>query len=183
MPSSTGSGSYLAALATSRRKMSATRQALSLENSPQVQRGQMQPLAPSPPEGADMDKSSPMKDAVQNSTFEVPDDWDFPEMQRDEIRGMVRQHLIDTDGDGVGDTPAPAQPQTPPSNTPNPPQTDARANAALAPLTDFFRQNGRIPNPEELKDMAAKRSLTDSLGRAPTDQEVMLYRATPPKSG
>lgn len=52
---------------------------------------------------------------------------------------------------------------------------------ALAPMADFFKENGRLPSPDELKSMAASNQLSQTLGRKPSDTEVSLWMEKPPR--
>lgn len=174
MPGSNNLSSYLGNLTTSRQRLSAVRQRLKLEPDPKAAGGSMRPVAPSPPEGADMDKKSSAQAAVQEDEFDI-DGWTPPDGMDDEMMTIIQESFKQNM----------PQPEAQPSNTPNPPAKTVpggeRVNAALAPLSEFFNKNGRIPDPEELKNMAASRALVDMLGREPTQQEVDLYRASPPK--
>ena len=52
---------------------------------------------------------------------------------------------------------------------------------ALAPLAKFFKENGRLPNPDELRQATAMDTLRTQLGREPTQTELQLWQAKPPK--
>lgn len=162
----------------------------------------MRPVAPSPPNGPDMDKTNPAAEAVggnaamDESLFDPTKNPIANHPNYDKMAQAV-QKFMDENKNGIddrqeaGNVPqgANAAESPQPANEMGAAQQlpslvgDPRAQAALAPLTEFFKTNGRLPDPEELKNMAAQRELTTVLGREPTKEEVMLFRAKPPKSG
>ena len=52
---------------------------------------------------------------------------------------------------------------------------------ALAPLAKFFKSNGRLPTPDELRQVSAMDALRQQLGREPTQTELQLWVSKPPK--
>lgn len=180
--------SPIANMTRARQQMSAIRQQLSLEPSAASMRSVApvgQPQAPAYAPGAAqqvMTAPAAMPQDDPNQPIQIP-----PEQRQellDEIQGFIdqvapqQQALIDqqrTDPQNVA--PTGESSQDPPSQV----IRDPKILRQLAPLTEFFNQNGRLPSLDELKSLAASRELHNTLGRDPTDTEVNLYRARPPK--
>lgn len=187
--------SPIANMTRARQQMSAIRQQLSLEPSSAGMRSVApagQPQAPAYDPGAEQQAMTAPPPAPMPPQGDPNQPVQIPPEQRQEmlakIQGFIDQHapqqqaLIDqqrTDPQNVGQNPqqAPAgeSPQEPPSQV----IKDPKILRQLAPLTEFFNQNGRLPSPDELQHLAASRELHTTLGRKPTDTEVNLYRTKP----
>lgn len=183
MPSPSSS-SAIANLVSARRKVSATRQAVGLEIDPKVQQAanaNLQPVAPSPANGPAY-KVGPQQAAVAGqavpqdpstaSAF-VPHPDMIPQDKHDSMLAMVMQHFN-------GQSPTPAAPPAGPAGKTQR-VADPAITAGLAPLADFFQENGRLPSADELKNIQAAAQLKMQLGRAPNALETQLYMAKPPK--
>lgn len=158
--------SYLGNVTAQRDRLSAIRQRLSLEPSEGAMRG-IQPSG-SPPAPAD-------KPGAAIKAGQAPINFDIP--QDAQARHLDRiQKFIDANHNGVDDRQEGQQTQGTP-----PVAGNSSVSAALNPLSQFFRSNGRAPNVDELHHFIASKQLEQSLGRAPSDTEVMLYRSRPPK--
>lgn len=172
MASTGGSNSYIANATAQRDKLSKIRQRLGFESTPQ---SSMRPIHPSPPEGADMDKTSAMQQAVEEDIDY--DNFQLPPEKEYEMLGRI-QDWIDNNNNGIDDRVEAAQGA---NVSPSQHVTDERTAGALAPLGAFFKERGRLPTPEELKDMQASQEIAQQLGRKPTPDEIKLFRAKPPK--
>ena len=170
MPSSP-IGSTLGNMVATRQRLSAIRQRLNLES---PSGGKMRELAPSPANGP-----APVRGHAQRAVQEEPDiDFDnYPIPPEKESAMMERiQGWIDENNNGIDDRTEGGQ--SPKSQV----ISDERVTRALSPLASFFQQNGRMPSPEDLQQVAARRTVRERLGRDPTDDEVNLYM-TPPDKG
>lgn len=172
--------SYLGNITSQRQKLSAVRQRLGLEPSSPT----LRELAPSPPNGPSFKRIDAGTDATEQLPQEMfdPNNHQIPDAQRQQMLAMIDQHLASQQQQQQPEQPAPGQPMPPGAPQQGMTQvTDQRTLDALAPLADFFKENGRMPNPEELKNAAAANQLKQTLGRQPTNTETALYRAPPPK--
>lgn len=179
--------SFIGNIAATRQRLANTRQQLRLEPNPQTA-GKLQQLAPSPPTGPAMDNPGTGQTAVatqpqmQQPAPQAPaaefnlDSYQVPDEKRQMMLAKAQEFI-----DRIG----PQQQQMIEQERAKSPGTqivrDPKIINALSPLADFFKKNGRLPNPEELRAVAATRVLTQELGREPNDTEVRLYLAKPAK--
>ena len=59
---------------------------------------------------------------------------------------------------------------------------DSPVAKALGPMAQFFKQNGRLPSPDELRNLSVSTQLEQQLGRSPTKTELELYLMKPPRA-
>ena len=191
--------SYLGTLATTRSKMSAIRQRLGLETSNGTG---LRELAPSPVNGPAPVRGHAQR-AVQEQPEFDPDKYQLPPEKEQMMLSQI-QAWIDENNNGIDDrmeggaaaspnspaaaqVPAAAPAQPTPAAAPAQPaattrvEGNGRVNAALSPMADFFKANGRMPTYEELQRQGAKREVAQVLGREPTDDEINLYMMAPAK--
>ena len=164
MPGNNALPSYLGNVVAARQKLSAVRQRLSLE--PSMQAGHLQAIAPSPPEGADMDKKGAAISAVSapqeiDPTMFDPTANPITKNPKYEQMASAVQTFLDENNNGIDDR---AEPLAAAPQPPNDPAgagaatgslvNDPRMISALQPMTNFFKQNGRLPSIDELREMA-----------------------------
>lgn len=182
--------SYLGNLAMTRNKMSAVRQRLGLET---TSGAGMRELAPSPVNGPANVRSHAQRAMQEQPDFDY-DNYQIPPEKEAKMLSQI-QGWIDENNNGVDDRKEAAQAAAPGAPAPAPmappvpaaPATasaaapPARVAAALTPIAEFYKANGRMPTPEELQRQAAKREVSVTLGREPTDDEILLYMTAPAK--
>lgn len=168
--------SVIGNVVATRQRLSAIRQRVGLES----QGTQMRELAPSPPGGP-----ANRPGAAQRAVAAEPD-FDNFQISPDKQGAMLQQaqEFIDQYGEaqqGLIDkqrqSARPSQPSQPTTQR----VSDQKLTRGLAPMAEFFRTNGRLPTPEELRSLTAAKILAEQLGRTPTDTEVELFLAKPPK--
>lgn len=162
MPGNNALPSVLGNIVMQRQKLSAVRQRLMLEPSA-TSTGRMQPIAPSPPEGPAMDNKGAAVTAgaqpdIDPSMFDPAKNPITAHPQYDQMAQTVQQHFA---ANGLDDAQWPIQPMA------NDPAgagagtgsivNDPQMLAALTPLTNFHRQNGRLPTLDELNQMQETR--------------------------
>lgn len=166
--------SYLSNVVANRDRLSAIRQRIGLEPSA----NQMRELAPSPPNGPKQ-VTSPATAAVQATpNFDnlqiAPDKRQLMLTQAAEFLNQFKQQP-------PASAAAPVQAPPPANGRQTQIVRDQSTARAMAPLAAFFKERGRLPNPNELRAMAAARQLEVQLGRKPSDTEVQLFLTKPPK--
>ena len=170
---SPGTSSTLGNLVAQRQKLSGIRQRLGLESGPGS--AGMRELAPSPASGP-----APVRGHAMAATQDQPDmSWlDNHQLDPEKENKMLDniQGWIDANNNGIDDRTEGSSPEQQGAKV-----DDPRAMAALSPLADFYRENGRLPNMEELQHRGATNQVKAQLGRDPTPDEVNLYRQQPPK--
>lgn len=190
MPQNSLLPSVLGNVAAQRQRLSAARQMLGLESAPG--RDGMRPIAPINPEGP-----ANVPGAAKQAVQQQPDYSNFtlPPEQETAMLQQISDHLHKRDAAAAqpqqaqAPAPAPAPQQAPqqapqaPAPAPQSAQDQQALQGALGPFAQFFKENGRMPNVEDLKSMMAARQLEEQLGRKPTDTEIQLYRSKPPKTG
>lgn len=177
-----------------RAKLSSIRQRIGLESgAPKSQGTQMRQLAPSPP-GGPANKPGAAQQAVSQATaadaspsgdnFD-PESVKLPPEMEAQLRQKATEFLDQVGPDQQAQidreraSQAPAAPQEGTAVVVD----DERTKAALGPMADFFKKNGRLPTPEELGSLGARRELISDLGREPSETEVRLYMSKPPRTG
>lgn len=162
MPGNSALPSVLGNIVTQRQKLSAVRQRLSLE--PTNATGSLSAIAPSPPNGPDMSNKGAAMRAGEAPSIDpnLFDPANNPIQNHPKYQQMAQsvQDFIDNNQNGIDDRAEPLQAQ--PAQPTDPAGggvasgtvvNDPRMLAALTPLTNFFRQNGRLPSIDELRDM------------------------------
>lgn len=165
--------SYLGNVVATRDRLSAIRQRIGLEPSAT----QMRELAPSPRNGPANTTSA------QTAAVQEPD-WSNIQIAPEKQQVMLTQaaDFLQQFQPPQREQAAPpvSQPQ-PRSGRPSQTLNDQATVRAMAPLAEFFKVNGRLPNPNELRSIAAARMLEKQLGRKPTETEIQLFLSKPPK--
>ena len=171
--------SVIGNVTATRQRLSGIRQRIGLEPSPQT----MRQLAPSPANGPADAPGAAMQAVAQGIPAQQPQAAPGQAGGGDDRRGAMLQK-VQQFLDQVG--PQQQQMIDQERQAANPQQA-IPANSvhakALAPMADFFRQNGRLPNIEELRALSATRMLAEQIGRKPSDTELQLFMSKPPKFG
>lgn len=173
--------SVIGNVVANRQRLSQIRQRVGLEPSPQS----LRELAPSPPQGPAQRPGAAQQAMTQEPDFDgfqIPADKQTAMLQQAgqfiEQFGAKQQEMIDREKQPRGLQKAGGGAQMP---APTQRITDQRIVRGLAPMAEFFRANGRLPSPDELRQLSITRMLTQQLGRAPTPTEIQLYLTKPPK--
>lgn len=188
MPANTLLPSVIGNIQATRDKISATRQRIGLEPSAGVLRA----LAPSPPEGADMDKPSIVADAFKLSTpsqtTPAPtnepnyDNYQMHPDKRSALLSQASEFMDQYGGQQQSNIHDPRPEMGGPGGVPDNTSdyiNDPKLTEALQPLATFYHTNGRLPTPAELHDIKVTRLLADELGREPTATEKRIYLMKP----
>lgn len=166
-----------------RKKLAVIRQSTGLEPNANLKQ-----VAPSPANGP-ANKPGAAQQAMQPQQGLDPATYQHPPEQTAAMLAMIQQHLAKQAPQQQQGAPVDPN-QADPSNvanagaTPQNPQAGQvppSAQAALAPIADFYKQNGRLPTAQELKDQAATNLLQQQLGRPPTPTELAVYQQQPQK--
>ena len=176
MPSNSLLPSYLGNVTAQRQRLSQSRQALGLESKPGTGMKNVHPTpeAPANKQGAAMQA---VQDDFDYDGFVVPPEKEAAMLEK--VQGW-----IDKNNNGIDDRQeAQQKSETPPQPTGRQVVKDASVQGALGPFAGFFKDKGRLPSADELRNMVASRQLKDTLGRDPSETETLLYRAKPPKTG
>lgn len=160
MPSNNSGSSAIANMISQRAKLSAVRQRMGLETSPAEARARAKPA-----------KEEPFVD-----TFDY-EGHQLDPAKLEKMHQMASDHLYSLESNPPEMAPADnaPSPSAPAATTKPSPSVDA----AMAPIASFFKENGRMPNSEELSTHMMKSQAKQQLGREPTAEELSLYVAKP----
>lgn len=160
-----------------RKKLQVIRQATGLEPNANLKQ-----VAPSPSAGPANNPGAAQQVVSQEPEFDPTTHVLAPDKQSKMLEHI--QGWIDENHNGVDDRQEGAAMQgnasAPPANMDNE-HVPPGAQAALAPIAEFYKQNGRMPTSEELRNQATANLLQAQLGRPPTPTEIQIYQQKPEK--
>lgn len=123
-----------------------------------------------------LEQSAQQRKATATTQQQAPfvDTFDYANHQLDPAK-LDKMHQMASDYHYAQDAAASGTPQV--TAKPN-----SSLDKAMAPIASYFKENGRMPNSEELKTHMVKSEAKAQLGRDATPQELELFVAKPGSS-